>query len=172
MQLRELQVGQNLYGVKSQSEVYSSPARDVAVAFKEFWSGVMSKPRKPVEHCRQWMERMPIPQRIRKVLPLFMSEVSESAIQVALKRMKQGSSLRLDGMPVEVNAAFPELFVVLALQNVPWKCIAPTILVVIEDALQIIVPPVQKGFLNGRQMIHHIINARGPWQSSESFPPN
>ena len=55
----------------------------------------------------------------------------------------------------------------IALQTVLWKWIATTILVVVEDALQVAIPPAQKGFLKHRQMLHHVINARGLWESTE-----
>ena len=55
----------------------------------------------------------------------------------------------------------------IALQTVLWKWIATTILVLIEDALQIAVPPAQKGFLKNRQMLPHIINAKGLWHSAD-----
>ena len=55
----------------------------------------------------------------------------------------------------------------IAPQTVLWKWIATTILVVVEDALQVAIPPAQKGFLKHRQMLPHIINARGLWESTE-----
>ena len=55
----------------------------------------------------------------------------------------------------------------IALQTVLWKWIATTILVVVEDALQVAIPPAQKGFLKHMQMLHHVINAQGLWESTE-----
>ena len=46
----------------------------------------------------------------------------------------------------------------IALQNVRWKWLATTVLVVIEVAL----PPTQQGFLKGGQMMHQIIHPKGP----------
>ena len=54
----------------------------------------------------------------------------------------------------------------IALRTVIWKWIATTILVLIEDTLQVAVPPAQKGFLKNRQMLQHIINAKGLWHSA------
>ena len=55
----------------------------------------------------------------------------------------------------------------IALQTVLWKWMATTILVVVEDVLQVAFPLAKKGFLKHRQMLHHIINARGLWDSAE-----
>ena len=41
VQVRELQATRQLYGVKTQQGVYCTQAKDVANAFKEFWSGIM-----------------------------------------------------------------------------------------------------------------------------------
>ena len=55
----------------------------------------MKQPEKSIEQCRVWMNRLPIPKRIRKAPPLLTEQVTETAVQVALERMKRGSSLGL-----------------------------------------------------------------------------
>ena len=48
-----------------------------------------------------------------------------------------------------------------SLQTVLWKWIVTTILGVVEEAPQVAIPPTQKGFLQRRKMLHHVINALG-----------
>ena len=151
---------------------------------------------------------MPVPKRIRKALPLLTEQVAKTAVQVAVERMKRGSFRGLDGVPVQVYAAFPDIFVTsmtmavkkclaarespadwlislqrnipksqnadivdqmrpIALQTMLWKWIATTILVVVEDAQQVAVPLAQKGSLKHTQMLHHVINTRFLWESTE-----
>ena len=55
----------------------------------------------------------------------------------------------------------------IALQNVVFKWLATVVLIQLQDALQIIIPGSQKGFMKGRRMLDHIEKARLMWESSE-----
>ena len=56
----------------------------------------------------------------------------------------------------------------IALQNVVFKWLATVVLIQIQDALQILIPMTQKGFLKGRRMLDHIERARLIWETSDS----
>ena len=70
----------------------------------------MKKPDQLVEQCKEWMEGLGIPRRVRKALPKLTKDVCEDTVHAALERMKRGSSPGLDGIPVEVYAAFAEVW--------------------------------------------------------------
>ena len=56
----------------------------------------------------------------------------------------------------------------IALQNVTFKWLATCVLLQVQDALQIVVPAAQKGFMKGRRMLDHIERARLLWDSSDA----
>ena len=70
-------------------------------------------------------------------------------------------------IPTSQSADIVDQMRPMALQAVLWKGIATTMLVVVEDALQLAIPPAQKGFPKHGQMLHHVINTRGLWESTE-----
>ena len=74
-----------------------------------------------------------------------------------------GTSL-LKCLPKFAGAEWPKDLRPIALQNACLKWISTTILLQVIDALQQIIPPEQKGFLPGRQMLDHIIFARSEWE--------
>ena len=66
-------------------------------------------------------------------------------------------------LPKFAGAECPKDLRPLALQNTCVKWISTTIMLQVMDALQQIIPPEQKGFLPGRQMVDHLVFARAEW---------
>ena len=155
--------------------------------------------------CQRYLASLPIPEKVRRAMPLLFKELTGEVVRAALERMKRGSAPSMDGIPAELYQAYPEIFVPrllevmqlflkrggvldswgtsllkclpkfagaerpkdlrpFALQNACLKWISTTILLQVIDALQQIIPPEQKGFLPGRQMLDHIIFARLEWE--------
>ena len=55
----------------------------------------------------------------------------------------------------------------ICLQNVRTKWLTATLLIMVQDALNQVAPPQQKGFLKGRFMIDHLVSARDLWVSNK-----
>ena len=56
------------------------------------------------------MQALPVPPKVRKVLPLLMKPLMEEVVLAALQRLKGGSSPGKDGIPAELYQAFPTVF--------------------------------------------------------------
>ena len=52
----------------------------------------------------------------------------------------------------------------IALQIVHFKWLTTVVLMQIQDALQVVVPAAQTGFVRGRQMLYHVMRARLLWE--------
>ena len=64
-----------------------------------------------VAECQQYLASLPIPDKVRRVMPLLFRELTEEVVQAALERMKRGSAPGMDGIPAELYQAYPEVFV-------------------------------------------------------------
>ena len=61
--------------------------------------------------CQQYLASLPIPDKVRRAMPLLFRELTEEVVQAALERMKRGSAPGMDGIPAELYQAYPEFFV-------------------------------------------------------------
>ena len=60
----------------------------------------------------------------------------------------------------------------IALQNAAMKWLSTVIWLQMQNVFPQIVPPSQKGFMRGRQMLEHMLTARMKWQSRAEIFPN
>ena len=52
--------------------------------------------------CQQYLASLPIPDKVRRAMPLLFRELTEEVVQAALERMKRGSAPGMDGIPAEL----------------------------------------------------------------------
>ena len=83
---------------------------------------------------------------------------------------QEWSTAILTPIPKVSGTSRPDQMRPLVLQNSKLKWVTMTILLMIEDLLQHLVPPEQKAFIKGRQMVDHIFSARGAWEAMASGP--
>ena len=76
--------------------------KDIARLLEECWSPIMSPTEVTEEQCMQYLESLPIPQKVRAAFPLLSKPLSEELVMEALHKMRPHSSPRQDTLPAAV----------------------------------------------------------------------
>ena len=111
--VRQLRDQQYLSRVREQHGVSHESQMAVAKALHHYLGGggVMEGWGGTVAECQQNLASLPIPDKVRRAMPLLFNELTEEVVQAALERMKRGSAPGMDGIPAELYQAYPEVFV-------------------------------------------------------------
>ena len=109
--MTQLRNRKQLQCVKDARVVRHSQPQQVAQVLKEFWEEVMGGGGLGGSECERYMNSIPIPQKVKTVLPLLMKPLSEEVTLAALERLKQGSSAGKDGLAAELFQKVPAIFV-------------------------------------------------------------